>query len=602
MGMFQSIYAVLEKSLFNSLTKKIVGNILFFFMLTALMSLLCWWAVDLGKEVLLTLKPDAAIAAKSASTLNLISGISIFLFLISIAGAVMSLVILRYSIVRPITTIARTFSEEDISKDIPLITHDEIRDLASNYNLFIEKIRDILGNTRRMGLEIAIESTKVAKRVKDSTGKSQRQGELSDIIFSTSNDVNQAINEVSKNTQSIYESTSENLSTAKDSLQELRKVTDAVHTTGENVAEFTQTVNNLTANSERIKDIVLLIKDISDQTNLLALNAAIEAARAGEAGRGFSVVADEVRKLAERTKKATEEISDNITAMLRHVKSTSSGITVINESMGQVEDVIGNTSHHFENLVQDFENNSGQLSRIASAIEELSVTNLEIHRQVTDIHGLSKGVAELLVESTRSSSEMNRITEGMLEAVTRFRIGNNILEEMIEKARIHRDRMQAKIQEISSRGVNVFDRNYKAIPNTDPQKYSTVYSSVFAQEMQALCDEARRDLKVIYSVPLDVNGYLAIHHSEVAKPMTGDSKTDLVYSRQQRIFFSVETEKRRAANTNPFLFQTYMRDTGAILNDLSMPIYIDGKHWGAIVVGFSPDRLKSTPDSAPTLP
>jgi len=67
----------------------------------------------------------------------------------------------------------------------------------------------------------------------------------------------------------------------------------------------------------------------------------------------------------------------------------------------------------------------------------------------------------------------------------------------------------------------------------------------------------------------------------------------LINSRQQKIYFTVETEKRRSTNTKPFLFQTYMRDTGEILNDLSMPIYIDNKHWGAIVVGFAPARLNS---------
>lgn len=73
--------------------------------------------------------------------------------------------------------------------------------------------------------------------------------------------------------------------------------------------------------------------------------------------------------------------------------------------------------------------------------------------------------------------------------------------------------------------------------------------------------------------------------------MTGDPKVDLLNSRHQRIFFNVETEKRRSRNTQPFLFQTYMRDTGEILNDLSMPIYINGRHWGAIVTGFTPERF-----------
>jgi methyl-accepting chemotaxis protein len=53
----------------------------------------------------------------------------------------------------------------------------------------------------------------------------------------------------------------------------------------------------------------------------------------------------------------------------------------------------------------------------------------------------------------------------------------------------------------------------------------------------------------------------------------------------------VETEKRRSRNTEPFLFQTYMRDTGEILNDLSLPILIEGRHWGAMVNGFNPERF-----------
>ncbi len=254
--------------------------------------------------------------------------------------------------------------------------------------------------------------------------------------------------------------------------------------------------------------------------------------------------------------------------------------------------VVDKTSQHFGILVKDSESNNSQLGRIAAATEEISETNDEINRQIGDIHSLSIGTLGLLKEASISTKDLSSITEQMLERTSRIKTGKGKIEDVINWALQLGNVYQNKLIELHAKGVNVMDRDYKPVPNTNPPKYTVSYNALFDRELQPLFDAQRESLKgSAYSLLVDVNGYLSTHHSSNQKPLTGNYDIDLINSREKIKYWNNDTEIRRAQNTMPFLLQTYMRNTGEIMNDLAIPLYINGIHWGNFITGMKPEIL-----------
>ena len=220
--------------------------------------------------------------------------------------------------------------------------------------------------------------------------------------------------EVAKNSQQASESARSAHETAARGGDVVGQAIEAMKEVAESTTVSAVTVKSLGKRSEDIGSIVSVINEIADQTNLLALNAAIEAARAGEQGRGFAVVADEVRRLAERTSKATKEISGMITAIQ---EETGKAVGAMNSGVSRVENGVklaNQAGEALHQIVSGVENVSEMIGQIATSAEEQSATTDEITQSMDSIAGVA-------VANVGSIAEVSHATEDLAKLAAELR-------------------------------------------------------------------------------------------------------------------------------------------------------------------------------------
>nr|WP_297456765.1 methyl-accepting chemotaxis protein [uncultured Halomonas sp.] len=403
--------------------------------------------------------------------------------------------------------------------------------------------------------------------------------------------ISEAIERVSASASQAAELAGRSRGANQSSREALYKVIAEMAALAERSEEALILLEALSKKSDSVRDVTGLIEDIAEQTNLLSLNASIEAARAGEHGRGFAVVAGEVRELARRTADATQQVE--------------ALVDEIGDSSHRVVDTIGHLMRRVGDRAKEVETVGGHLSTMTRDYDVVEGEIASIAESMTATRGHTRQVAQTLGtlethvdEGNRDMHDLANQARALMEAaetvdgeLAQQRL-NGRHQQVFAQARRAADAIGALFDKAIKQGAlddkGLFNNQYEPIDGTNPPKYRTPYDEFTDQHLPRIQEPLLETLGAAYAITCDQRGYVPTHNHHVSRPPCGDYETDLKYSRSKRLFDD-PTGSRCGAHIQPLLVQTYKRDTGEVMHDLSVPIFVGGRHWGGFRVGYQPD-------------
>lgn len=284
--------------------------------------------------------------------------------------------------------------EGDLTRRLTVNGNDEIAELATYFNAFVEQQRGIVSDigTQAASLtsaadEMSTTADQMSSGSTETQGKARRVSRAASEMSSNMDTVKAATQEAAEAISMLATSAEEMSVTVAEIAQNAGKASSVSSDAVNKVASTSRKVNQLGASANEISKVTEVITEISEQTNLLALNATIEAARAGEAGKGFAVVANEIKDLASQTAEATQEIKSKIEGIQASTTSTVGDIKEIAGVIDAVNDLVGS---------------------IAAAVEEQATTTRSIAENVTQS---DTGLQEVNQKISQSSSVSTQIAE-----------------------------------------------------------------------------------------------------------------------------------------------------------------------------------------------
>ncbi|MFM5845932.1 methyl-accepting chemotaxis protein [Aeromonas veronii] len=384
------------------------------------------WAIGTGFYIDDIDNELAALRAERESNMHASLQSSVLVILLILGITLAATVIVGNRVTKPLADAVLALNDiangdGDLTQRLKVQSQDEIGQLASAFNRFVERIQSVVSQVGETSNRLFSAVDKLHHLSEHYDHQMQGHSRETDQVVTAVTEMSSTAQEVAASASNAATATSD---AARESDAARGVVSGAINSINRLVGEVhtaSGVIEQLAQETAKIGSVVEVIRGIAEQTNLLALNAAIEAARAGEQGRGFAVVADEVRSLAGRTQQSTKEINEMLQRLQGGVKQA---VEVMQASEDRSQETVQEASHiasSLDSMVMAVSTINDMNIQIATAAEEQHAVSEEINKNLVAIQQIVSELTSAAVESNSTTRDLASTGDKLRKLVSQFR-------------------------------------------------------------------------------------------------------------------------------------------------------------------------------------